>query len=160
MPRSTGGAVAVVVFSAVILYALYELRHVWLLVYVAAVLAVMFDPAVARVGRLRIGRWQPHRGLSVAIVAVVVLAVVAVALLLIVPPIASEAGQLTTQWPEKSARMIEWIHRHLPFSQSDIRVARAMDAAMGGHDSAALGWGQPAGRAHDPADRRLSARRQ
>jgi predicted PurR-regulated permease PerM len=116
--RSIGGTVLAIVCSAVAIAFLYALRHAWLMLYVAIVLATMFDPAVKLVESLHIGRWHPHRGLSVVIVVLLVLVIVVVILFVIVPPIAADAERLRSHWPEESGRAIDWIHRHLPFSDS------------------------------------------
>jgi predicted PurR-regulated permease PerM len=55
--RPIGRLVLALVLSAVVLYVLYALRYVWLLFYVATVLAVMFDPAVRFVAS-HTARWS------------------------------------------------------------------------------------------------------
>jgi predicted PurR-regulated permease PerM len=107
-----------ILVAAALLYTLYELRHALLLFYVAIVLAVMFDPAVLLVERARLGRWHPGHGLSVAAVCLAVVVVVGLVLLVIVPPILSDASRLETQWPQQSAQALTWIHQHLPFTSS------------------------------------------
>jgi predicted PurR-regulated permease PerM len=126
-PSSVGFAMAIVA-AVIVLYALYVLRHAWLLIYVAVVLAIMFDPAVRLVGSLRLRGWHPGRGLSVAAVSLVVLAIFTGIVLFIVPPIAADAGRLQAEWPRMSAQAIDWIHRHLPFSRS-VSVASIMRLA-------------------------------
>lgn len=116
--RSIGDLTVALVLSAVIVYALYVLRHAWLLFYVAIVLAIMLDPPTRLVGSIHIGRWRPGRGLSVAIVAVLVLAAVVLIVLLIVPPIAGDAAHLEREWPTLSRGAIEWVHQHLPFGDT------------------------------------------
>src|SRR5215831_7230530 len=92
--RSIGETVLAIVCSVVLIAFLYALRRAWLMLYVAIVLATMFDPAVKRVESLQVGRWRPRRGLSVAIVALLVIAIVVVVLFVIVPPIAADASRL------------------------------------------------------------------
>jgi predicted PurR-regulated permease PerM len=111
-------SVGIVLASAIALYAVWTLRHAILLFYIAIVLAILFDPFVDRIHRLRIGRWQPGRGLSIALVCLAVVAVVAVILLAIVPPILSDAGRLERQWPQMSERLMTWVHQHLPFTSA------------------------------------------
>lgn len=117
--RPTTASFALALITAIItLYLLYSLRHAWLVTYVAIVLAVMFDPAVRLVGRLRVGRWHPGRGMSVAGVAIAFLVLIAAIALFIVPPIVGDASNLERQGPQMLNQAIDWIHQHLPFSSS------------------------------------------
>lgn len=118
MRTRVASSVAVVLVSACALFTVYELRHAILLFYIAIVLAILFDPFVNRVHRVRIGRWQPGHGLSIALVCLAVVVVVAVVLLAIVPPIFADAGRLERQWPQISGRLMDWVHQHLPFTSS------------------------------------------
>jgi predicted PurR-regulated permease PerM len=119
MPQRSGGhLVFAFVSGAIILYALYELRHVWLIFYVAVVLAIMFDPAVRLVGSARVRGWRPGRGVSVAIVSLIVLAIFAAVAAIVIPPVAGDARRLEQQWPQMSANAFGWIHDHLPFSRA------------------------------------------
>src|SRR5262245_49977098 len=105
MRRSSIADLACALVAAVIvLYALYVLRPAWLVIYVAIVLAIMFDPAVRLVASIRVGRWHPGRGLSVAAVCILVLAVLTTIVLLITPAIADELGRLDREWPRISSR--------------------------------------------------------
>jgi predicted PurR-regulated permease PerM len=119
MRRSSAAKLALAfAAAAIVLYVLYVLRHAWLVIYVAIVFAIMFDPAVRLVGSVRVGRWHPSRGLSVAAVSILVLAIVAAIVFFIVPPIADDARRLEHEWPRISSQSVEWVHQHLPFSSS------------------------------------------
>jgi len=114
--RSLRELMAALVSSVIVVYTLYMLRHAWLVFYVATVLAIMFDPAVRLIMSVHVGRWRPGRGLSVAVVSILVLVIFALVLVVIVPPIANDAGRLEREWPRMSADALDWVHRHLPFS--------------------------------------------
>ena len=111
-----------IVFSAVlvvlILYTLYELRHALLIIYIATLLAILFEPGVRTVRRLRLGRWQPGRAAATAIVSLCVIGILVLIGTVVVPPVVSDATRFAGNWPSHSERLFDWIHRHVPFTAS------------------------------------------
>lgn len=106
-----------IVFAALILAAMYFawlLRDVLLLIYVAALFAVVLSPGIDLIRRLRIGRWRPGRGVAVVVLVVGVLLVVTLVLLVIVPPIHSEGQSLVAEWPRYAAQISSRLDRVSP----------------------------------------------
>lgn len=106
-----------IVFAALILAAMYIawlLRDVLMLIYVAALFAVVLAPEIDVIRRLRIGRWRPGRGLAVVVLIAAVLLIVALVLLVIVPPIHTEGQALVAEWPHYAAQISVRLDRLSP----------------------------------------------
>ena len=88
-----------VVFTAaaafLLLYALYRVRSVLLLVFIAAFLAVGLDPAVAWLERKGL-----KRGLAVALIFLALLLVIVGFVAAVVPPLVEQVTNFATQLPE------------------------------------------------------------
>ena len=111
-------ASAAALLTIVLSYALFELRHTLLMLYVAGVCAVLFSPFVDLVRRIRVRRFQPTRGLATAIVTLVTAAVIGLLALAVVPPLISDARQLEADWPARAGQLFDSLHQHVPFSRS------------------------------------------
>jgi predicted PurR-regulated permease PerM len=85
---------------ALLLAIAWVLRQALLLIYIAAIFAVVLKPFVDRVHQRGIGRWKPSRG--VALILLIVLVVVGFALLLTfaIPPIVSDIKEFAGRAPE------------------------------------------------------------
>lgn len=94
--RVTLTVVAVIAMLA----AAWSVRHIILLVIVAAVLAVGLDPPVRRLERLHI-----HRGWAVLIIFLATIGFLTLFGFLVVPPIVREVGQLSRQIPDYLRRL-------------------------------------------------------
>lgn len=106
-----------IVFAALILLAVYVgwlLRDVLLLIYVAALFAVVLSPELEVIQKFRIGRWQPGRGIAVVVLAVTVLVLAALVLVVVVPPIHSEGQALVADWPRYAAQISVRLDRFSP----------------------------------------------
>ncbi len=104
--------------TIVIAYALYELRHTLLILYVAGVVAVLFSPFVDIVRRVRWRHFHPNRGLATAIVTLIAAVVIGLLAFVVIPPLVSDAQQLETDWPARAGELFNWLHQHVPFSKS------------------------------------------
>ena len=82
---------------------IYQLRGVPLIIYVAALFAVVINPVVEAIERVRIGKWSPNRASATVLTFVVVIAVLGLFAVFILPPIVHDAQQLATDWPQKGA---------------------------------------------------------
>src|SRR5262245_6968503 len=71
--RDISTRAAIVLFFAVgvLLYLAWYLREALLLIYFSIMVAVVLTPSVGWVGRLRIGRWHPGKGVGVLLLALV-----------------------------------------------------------------------------------------
>jgi predicted PurR-regulated permease PerM len=107
----------IVFFFALILglYVAWLLRTVLLLIYISALFAVVLMPAIDGIRRLRIGRWQPGRGMAVLILVVAGLGAMALFFGVALPPIFHDARAFAFDWPHRSGELIGRIHR-LPFA--------------------------------------------
>jgi len=114
----------------------YFLRHVLLLIYVSALFAVVLDPAIDAIQRLRLGTWHPKRGIALLAIIFAGIATIALFVSFALPPILRDAQQLATAWPEKAIQVYERI-RHLPIAPSiqpsslQQHIATAMGGALG-----------------------------
>lgn len=94
---------------AIALLLAYVVRHVLLLIYVAALFAVVITPLVQRIERLRLWRWHPSRGAAVMIMLLGAVALVALFSALALPPIFRDLQQLGTDLPRRIPALIERI---------------------------------------------------
>jgi predicted PurR-regulated permease PerM len=117
---------------ALFLLFLYLARDVVLMVYIAALAAVVVFPGVELVQRLRIGKWHPSRGLAILLVIMTGLALLAVFFIFALPPIFHDLRTLAEDAPRRSAELSERFHR-LPYSE------RLDLGALQQHATAALG---------------------
>jgi predicted PurR-regulated permease PerM len=94
---------------------IYKLRAVLLVIYVSVLLAVVINPSVEGIERLRIGKWSPNRGTATLLSFLLVTAVFGLFAVFALPPIAHDVQQLAADWPQKSAALYERV-RHLPLA--------------------------------------------
>jgi predicted PurR-regulated permease PerM len=85
----------------------WYLRHALLLVYISAVFAVVFRPAVDRVHRARILGWQPSRGAALLLMVAAGVIALAVLLAFAIPPLINDAGDFARRAPELIDRLRE-----------------------------------------------------
>lgn len=117
---------------ALFLLFLYLARDVVLLVYIAALAAVVIFPGVELVQRLRIGRWHPSRGLAILLVILAGLVAITVFFIFALPPIFHDLRNLAEDGPRRVADLNERLHR-IPFAD------RVDLGALQQHAAAALG---------------------
>jgi len=116
--RSQRTARSYIAFAFVLGFACYLawlLRHELLLVYVAALFAVVLQPLVGFVAGIRIGRFQPFRRWAILVLLLVVVAGIALFGFLAVPPIVRDLQDFAKEVPQRSATLVEKLRR-LPFA--------------------------------------------
>jgi len=91
----------------------YRLRGVLLVIYVSVLFAVVINPAVEQMQRLRIGKWSPKRGAATLLTFLLVTSFFGLFGVFALPPIVHDVQQLADDWPRKSVALYERI-RHLP----------------------------------------------
>lgn len=95
-------------------YVAWLLRDVLIMVYVAALFAVVLMPVVSVISHLRVGRWQMSKGLAVFfMVSALASAIVAFGALAI-PPVIHDLNQLSAQAPERVPEILNRLHQ-IPF---------------------------------------------
>lgn len=106
-----------IVFTIALLLALavaWTIRDVLLLIYVAALFAVVLSPAIELIRRIHVGRWRPGRGIAILILVVAGLAIVAGIVLLMVPPIFGQLRAFAADLPRRTTALVNRA-RELPF---------------------------------------------
>jgi len=117
---------------ALFLAFLYLARDVVLLVYIAAISAVVIFPGVELVQRLRIGKWHPSRGLAILLVIFAGLAALTIFFIFALPPIFHDLQRLAEEGPNRAAELKQRFQR-IPFAD------RVDIGALQQHAAAALG---------------------
>ena len=95
-------------------YVAWLARDVLLLLYVSALLAVVFAPVVYWVGNLRIGRWQPFHRIAILILLLVVAGVLAAFGFVAFPPVIRDLQEFSKEMPARSSGILDKI-QHIPF---------------------------------------------
>jgi predicted PurR-regulated permease PerM len=103
--------VAIVVLTLVVLYAVYLVRHVLVLVVVAAFFAIGLDPAVRRLERLNL-----RRGQAVALIFLAAIAFIVAFAVAVIPPLVRQVTSFATDLPgyvedlaDRYPRIREWM---------------------------------------------------
>jgi predicted PurR-regulated permease PerM len=86
---------------AILLAVAYRVRNVLLVVYLAALFAVVLAPAIDAIRRLHIGKFRLGRGLALITLILGVLGALTLFFTLAVPPIVHDAQELARNWPDK-----------------------------------------------------------
>jgi len=115
------------------LYVAWLVRDVLLLIYVSVLFAVVISPAINAVRRVRIGRWQPGRGMAAAIIIMAVLAAILLFGVFALPPIFRDAHAFAADWPNRLTQELGRLHR-LPFADrfNPAALQQELDRAIGG----------------------------
>lgn len=100
---------------AVLLFGAWQVREVLLLIYVAALFAVVVTPGVEFIQRLHLGRWHPNRGFAIILLVVGLIALITLFLVFALPPIFSDLHTFSQDLPAKASIANARLHR-LPFA--------------------------------------------
>lgn len=106
-----------ILFAALLvllLAAAWKVRNVLIMIYVAALFAVVIYPAVSYVRALKIGKWSPSRGIAVLAIVFSVILVATLLSLFIAPPIYRDIQAFSQDLPRKAQALYDRI-QHLPF---------------------------------------------
>jgi predicted PurR-regulated permease PerM len=103
------------VFFSIALAALlaiaWYLRHVLLLIYVAALLAIVLTPVIDRLRRLRLGRVPLRRSNALAIILAAFLLIAVLGARLALPLLISEIRSLAANWPRYLSELVFALQR-------------------------------------------------
>lgn len=103
-----------IVFTICLLIALalaWFLRSEIELIYVSALFAVVLNPLVRGIMRLRIGRWSPRRGAAIFILFLLIAAGAVLFVALAVPPVIQDLRQFVQESPTRGPDWVEKAHR-------------------------------------------------
>lgn len=116
---------------ALALYVAWLARGVLLLLYVSVLFAVVFRPIVNSVGAIRIGRWQPFRGIAILVLLVSAAGVLIAFGTFAFPPVIRDLQEFSKEMPARSSFALEKL-KHIPFADridTDQIVSRLQDMA-------------------------------
>jgi predicted PurR-regulated permease PerM len=101
---------------AIACYLAWVLRDALVLLYVSALFAVIFNPVVRFISRLRVGRWQLSKGFAVFILLLTVSAALALFVFLAVPPVIRDLRAFAQEVPTRLPQILEQA-KHIPFAE-------------------------------------------
>ena len=79
----------------------YRLRHALGIVYVSALFAVVLMPVVQQIMKLKLGRWQPSRGVAVVTLVLSVFGLLTVFLIVALPPVLHDMEHFGQDLPQR-----------------------------------------------------------
>ena len=114
--RSLRGDIFFAFAVGLALYFAWLVRDVLLLVYVSALFAVVLIPVVNGIRKLRIGKWQPGRGVAILILFLGFAGFVALFAVFAIPPVIGDLRQFAGELPTRGPQLLLRIQR-LPLLQ-------------------------------------------
>ncbi len=130
-PRSLRSDIIFAFILALACYLAWLIRDVLVLLYVSALFAVVLNPAVRAVSRIRIRSWQPFKGSAVFILLLAVVAAMAAFAALALPPVIRDLQAFSGEMPTRVPALMEKL-KHVPFADqlnTDETNARLQDFA-------------------------------
>src|SRR4051794_24991307 len=101
--------------SILILLAIaWHIRDVLLLIYVAALFAVIVSPIIGFLQSIRIGRWHPSRGIAVLALLLCVAIALTLLIVFLAPPIVRDLQSFSADVPNRVQTLYNRV-QHLPF---------------------------------------------
>jgi predicted PurR-regulated permease PerM len=127
-------------FAIVLLLAIaWVARHALLLIYIAAVFAVVLKPTVDRISRRGILGWRPSRGAALALMLAAVVLAVGLLLTFAIPPIASDIKDFSGRVPELVNQLRAKL-QSLPYLKDiDVKDMPSRIASAGGNLAKSFG---------------------
>lgn len=95
-------------------YLAWLLRDELVLLYVAALFAVVLMPVVRATGHLRVGRWQPFHGKAILALLLAVAGALTAFGFLALPPVLHDLQQISSQAPERFPEILGKLQK-IPF---------------------------------------------
>jgi predicted PurR-regulated permease PerM len=120
--------------AVVVLLALaWHIRAVLLLIYVAALFAVIIGPAVTFLQRQHIGRWHPSRAIAMLAIILGVGVVLTLLIVFLAPPIVHDLQSFSAELPKRTQNIYARI-QNMPFGRNiDVSsLQRYATEAVGG----------------------------
>jgi predicted PurR-regulated permease PerM len=113
--RNVRGDIVFVFALALACYIVWLVRDVLVLLYVSALFAVVFAPIVHSVSKVRVGRWQPFKGIAILVLPVVVVGVLVAFGFLALPPVVRDLQEFSKEMPARAPILLEKLN-HIPFA--------------------------------------------
>jgi len=99
---------------AIGLYLAWLVRGVLVLLYVSALFAVVLMPVVREITKLRIGKWQPGRGIAIFILFLAVAGFATLFFVFALPPVVSDIREFINELPTRGPELLSRVRR-IPF---------------------------------------------
>ncbi len=129
--RSRRSDIVFVFVLALACYIAWLIRDVLVLLYVSALFAVVFAPIVYRVSNVRVGRWQPFKGIAMLAMLLAAFAVLIGFGFVALPPVIRDLQEFSREAPTRLPLLLEKLNR-VPFADQidrDDIVARVQGFA-------------------------------
>ncbi len=97
------------------------------------IIAILLDPLVVLIEKLRVRRWHPSRGLAVACVALLVLIFVGFVIWLAVPRVLSNIHQVRQIWPQRLNHITDMLDAHTPLHMTPEQLQARIHDFIKGH---------------------------
>jgi predicted PurR-regulated permease PerM len=114
-PHTHRGDILFAFALALACYVAWLVRDVLVLLYVAALFAVVLTPVVHATGRLRVGRWQPLKGKAILFLLLAAAGALTAFCFLALPPVLRDLQQLSVQAPTRVPEILEKLQK-IPFA--------------------------------------------
>jgi predicted PurR-regulated permease PerM len=95
-------------------YVAWLVRDVLVILYVAALFAVVFRPVVRATGHLRVGRWQPLKGKAILFLLLAAAGALTAFGFFAIPPVLHDLDQLSSQAPARVPELLGKLQK-IPF---------------------------------------------
>lgn len=108
-----------IVFTFAVVLALYVawlLHDVLMLIYVSALFAVVLMPVIRGLMKIRIGHWQPGRGMAVLILFILAGAGISLFFLFALPPVIHDLQEFVKELPSRGPELLAKLKK-IPFAQ-------------------------------------------
>ena len=110
---------------AIGLYLAWLVRNVLVLLYVSALFAVVLMPVVRGIMKLRIGKWQPNRGLSILILFLAVAGFATLFFAFALPPVVHDLREFVNELPTRGPELLSRIRRIPLMQRVDVSALNA-----------------------------------
>ncbi len=115
-PRPLRSDIVFTFALAIGLYLAWFVRDVLVILYVSALFAVVLMPVVAGIMKMRIGKWQPGRGMAILILFLAVAGFATLFSIFALPPVIHDIREFINELPTRGPQLLSRIRR-VPFMQ-------------------------------------------
>jgi predicted PurR-regulated permease PerM len=113
--NSRRGDIVFVFALALACYIAWLLRDVLVILYVSALFAVIFAPIVQSVSKVKVGRWQPFKGIAVLVLPLAIVGVLLAFGFFALPPVIRDLQEFSREMPTRTPALLERLS-HIPFA--------------------------------------------